>query len=104
MQRSSRPSGIPAVGELPWGSHLCQFYRTQRDLLDILVPWFQAGLENNEFCIWITSEPLSCADAEAALRAAVRDFDARLGSGQILILPHDRWYLTDGLFDRARVL
>ncbi len=31
-----RRSGIACVGEVPWGTHFCQFYETEQDLLDIL--------------------------------------------------------------------
>src|ERR1700730_12784085 len=48
----SRPTGISAVGDLPWGTHLCHFYDTKGDLIDILLPFFQAGLEANEYCMW----------------------------------------------------
>jgi hypothetical protein len=54
-----RNSGIALIGEVPWGTHFCQFYQTRKDLIDILVPYFKAGLENNEFCMWVTSEPLN---------------------------------------------
>jgi len=46
-----RKSGIDILGDVPWGTHLCQFYHTKEDLIDILVPYFKAGLENNEFCM-----------------------------------------------------
>jgi len=52
-------TGIDVIGQVPWGTHFCQFYQTREDLLDTLVPYFEAGLENNEFCMWITAEPLS---------------------------------------------
>jgi len=52
-------TGIDVMGAVPWGTHFCQFYQTREDLLDTLVPYFEAGLENNEFCMWITAEPLS---------------------------------------------
>ncbi len=29
-----------------WGIHFCQFYQTKEDLMDILVPYFKAGLED----------------------------------------------------------
>jgi hypothetical protein len=47
-----RKFGLEPVGEVPWGTHLCQFYQTKEDLIDILVPYFNAGLESNEFCTW----------------------------------------------------
>lgn len=32
--------------------------RPKADLINTLVPYFKADLENNEFCMWVTSEPL----------------------------------------------
>jgi len=79
-------SGIACVGEIPWGSHFCQFYKTNEDLADALVPYFKAGLDNNEQCLWVTSEPLHAEDARAALRNAVPDLSAREKRGQIEII------------------
>jgi len=58
MGGNLRKSGIEALGNVPWGTHFCQFYQTTEDLTDILVPYFKSGLENNEFCFWVTSQPL----------------------------------------------
>ena len=99
-----RPSGIDLIGSVPWGTHFCQFYSTRQDLIDVLVPYFKAGLENNEYCMWVTSEPLKTAAARAALRKAVPDLDARTEKGQIDIIPHSRWYVPGGKFDEQRVL
>jgi hypothetical protein len=49
--------------------------------MDILVSYFKAGLENNEVCLWITSQPV-------ALRKAVPDFDTYLENGQIEFIPY----------------
>jgi hypothetical protein len=43
--------GIDIIGDMPWGTHFCQFYQTKEDLMDIFIPYFKAGLENNELCI-----------------------------------------------------
>ncbi|MFA5354179.1 MAG: MEDS domain-containing protein, partial [Thermodesulfovibrionales bacterium] len=99
-----RRSGIDIIGDVPWGTHFCQFYRTEEDLTAILVPYFKAGLENNEFCLWVTSEPLSGQEAETALRKALPDLDHYLSKGQIEIIPHSEWYLKEGIFDAERVL
>jgi hypothetical protein len=40
-----RDTGITAIGDVPWGTHFCQFYQDKQDLVDILVPYFKAGLE-----------------------------------------------------------
>ena len=97
-------TGIDVMGAVPWGTHFCQFYQTKADLLDTLVPYFKAGLENNEFCMWITAEPLSAREASQAMRRAVPDFADRVAKGQIEILPHTDWYLQGGSFDQQRVL
>jgi PAS domain S-box-containing protein len=104
MQEELRDSGIDVIGRVPWGTHFCQFYRTKQDLIDILVPYFKAGLENNEFCMWITSEPLEVAEAQKAMRRAIANFDEYLHKGQIEIIPYDEWYLLGGVFNDDRVL
>ena len=104
MEEDLRKSGIEVIGDVPWGTHFCQFYRTKQDLIDILVPYFKAGLENNEFCMWITSEPLETTAARTALKRVVPDLDLYIENGQIEILPHTEWYLLEGKFDDERVL
>ena len=104
MDNASRDSGIKILGRIPWGTHFCQFYQTQKDLLDILVPYFRAGLASNEFCLWICSEPLGVAAARKALRRAVPGLDRKIRSGQIEILAHTEWYLRKGRFSSRRVL
>ncbi|MBM1174325.1 sensor histidine kinase [Microvirga arabica] len=93
------PSGIQAVGDLPWGTHFCQFYEDRSDLADALVPYFKKGLENNEKCLWVTSEPFGREDARASLRAAVPDLDQREARGQIEIIDFQNWYLRAGNLD-----
>ncbi len=103
-KQSDRKTGIDILGDVPWGTHSCLFYKTKEDLLDVLVPYFKAGLESNEFCMWVTSEPLSVKEAEEALRKSVPDFDQYQERGQVQIIPHSDWYLKDGVFNVQRVL
>lgn len=98
-----RPTGIPGLGVVPWGAHLCQFYDGESELLEILVPYFSAGLAANEFCMWITSQRISVREAVDALRVAVPDLERRLAEGQIEILDFRDWYRQTGDFDSVRV-
>lgn len=91
------------LGEVPWGTHLCLFYKTGEDLLDILAPYFKAGLASNEFCMWVTSEPLTVDDARGAMRALMPDFDRYAQEGRMEIIPYTEWYMKDGYFDIQRV-
>lgn len=97
-------TGIDILGDVPWGVHSCLFYKTKEDLFDILVLYFKAGLENNEFCMWVTSGPLSVEEAEEALRESVPDFDRYLRKGQIRIVSDLEWYLKNNVFNLQRVL
>lgn len=99
-----RRTGIPTTATVPWGTHFCQFYKTRQDLLDILIPYFKAGLEDNEFCMWVTSHPLTAEDALESMRQSVGDFSRYLKRGQIEIIPHTQWYTLNGRFSADRVL
>ncbi len=104
MRKNTRDSGIDTVGEVPWGTHFCQFYQTKEDLMDTLVPYFKAGLENNELCIWITSQPLEVEEAKTSMKRNVPDFDVYLEKGQIEIIPYTSGYLKKDIFDPDRVV
>jgi hypothetical protein len=99
-----RKSGISLVGDLPWGTHFCQFYRTRKDLLDTLVPYFKAGLENNEKCILVTSDFFTNDDAIKAFGKYIPGFSKYMELGQMEIFPYTDWYLIGGSFDLQRTL
>ena len=98
MQDEIRKSGIAVIGDVPWGTHFCQFYQTKQDLIDTLVPYFKTGLENNEFCMWVTADNLTVAEARKAMTKAMPGFSTYLKKGQIEILPYNEWYLQQGGF------
>ena len=99
-----RSSGIAVVGDLPWGSHFCQFYRTKKDMTDIVVPYFRAGLDANELCVWVTSDFLTTEDALAAMKVGVPRFEEHLARKQLEVFPYTDWYLKGGSFDLKRTL
>jgi PAS domain S-box-containing protein len=86
------PSGLDVIGSLQWGSHFTQLFKNENDLRDVLVPYFKAGLENNESCLWVTGAPFGANQARSALRGAVGDFDARERRKQIEIHDAHEWY------------
>ena len=104
MGRETRKLGLDVIGEAPWGTHLCQFYATSEDLADILVPYIKAGLENNEYCMWVTSNSMPTEQAKAALAKAVDGLDDYTKRGQIEIIDAGQWYTRSGEFDAASVL
>jgi PAS domain S-box-containing protein len=102
QESSARHTGITVIGDVPWGTHFCQFYQDKQDLIDILVSYFKAGLENNEFCMWVTSDPLASAEARAALAAKVENLETYIAAGQLEILHHGRWHTVGGKFESDR--
>jgi PAS domain S-box-containing protein len=103
MRNCLRKSGIDIFGDVPWGTHICQFFKTKEDLIDILVPYFKQGLENNELCLWITSQPLEVEDAIEAMRRVIPYLNVYLEKGQIEVISHNNWFLTKGTFDSKKV-
>ena len=99
-----RKTGIGAVGDVPWGTHFFMFYETKEDLLDTLVPYFKAGLEAGELCLWAVSEPLTEEEARTAMRRAVPEFDRHLADRSIEIVRGKQCYYSGGVLDLQRAL
>jgi PAS domain-containing protein len=98
-------TGISIMSDMPWGTHFCYFYETKQDLLDASVPFFQAGLENGELCLWIVYTPITEADALQALRDAVPALDRYLAEGAMEIWVHpEPLFIGDIPEPRASVL
>jgi PAS domain S-box-containing protein len=83
---------------------MCLFYESQAELTDILVRYFRTGLENNEFCMWITADSIPVEQAAASLRKGIANVDKYLGKSQLEILNYNQWYIRRGCFNAQRVL
>src|ERR1700731_782797 len=99
-----RKTGIGVVGDVPWGSHFFMFYETKEDLLDTLVPYFKAGLESGELCLWLVSEPLTVEEATNALRKAVPELARYLANRSIEIGGRGRFYFFGEHLDLQRAI
>ena len=98
-----RKTGIDILGDIPWGTHFCQFYETKEDLLELLVPFFKAGLEHNEYCLWIIADPMTVDDAVHALKKIVPHFQQYIEKKSIEILPYMDWFMTTGKFHAKQI-
>jgi signal transduction histidine kinase len=96
--------GIDVIGDMvAWGAHFCLFYETKEDLLDTVISYCKAGLESEEYCLWIVAEPLTIEEATDALRDAVPDLDRYLADSRVEIVSARDWFLQGGTFDGQRV-
>jgi hypothetical protein len=98
-----RRTGLRVLGNAPWGRHFALFYETKDDLLEICVPYLTAGLESNECCAWVISDPLTEREATAALRRAVPTLDRHLAERRLEILQSRTWYFTGDTPDLQKV-
>ena len=96
--------GLPGVREIPYGVHMCNFYRSKEELAAALVPYFAAGLRAGERCIWITAEPLRAPEAKAALAAAGLDVAAAIGRKALVVRDYDDWYAEAGALTGNQVV
>jgi C4-dicarboxylate-specific signal transduction histidine kinase len=104
IESEVRRTGIRVVGDVPWGTHFFLFYETKEDLLDALAPYFKAGLESGEFCVWVAHKPLTAEEVKGAMRRSVPGFDRYLKNHDLEILRGKDFYLKEAEFDLKRVI
>ncbi len=92
-----RQTGLDVLGQTPWGGHICLFYETKQDLIETLVPYFTAGLDNNEFCVWAVTDPLTVDEAADVLSKHIANFQKHVSDGRMEILHGYEWYLSRDL-------
>ena len=87
------------IGKKPWASHFDHFYMTRKEVIDIVVSYFKDGLENNEFCICVTTYPLTAEEVRKTMEETVPDFTKYLEKGQIAMLSYAQWHLHGGCIE-----
>ena len=71
-----------------WGERLCHFYRSEEQLLGLLVPYFRQGLEHAERCLWIAGSTRASEKA----RQSIASLAARQHSPeQLEVVEMDDW-------------
>ncbi|MCU1236369.1 MAG: hypothetical protein JWP63_4336 [Candidatus Solibacter sp.] len=98
-----RQTGIGVVGDVPWGTHFFLFHETKEDLIDACVPYFRAGLESGELCIWAIGDPLTEEEVRYCLRDAIPGFDDYFESRRMEIVYGREWYMTGNELDLEKV-
>jgi PAS domain S-box-containing protein len=104
MPDRKRRLGIDIIGEAPWGTHVCLFYQTQQQLIEILAPYLEAGVGSNEYCVWMVAEPLTVQVARRLIRREYKKLASYLKDGQIEILDRSPWQRENGEFNPQAML
>lgn len=74
------------------GSHLCHFYTTRKEVLELLVPFFADGLEEGQLCIWALPPWLTKGAAQAALAKGGPRLERALDDGTFILVPQAEVY------------
>src|SRR5882724_49169 len=98
-----RQTGIGVVGDVPWGTHFFLFHETKEDLIEACVPYFRAGLESGELCVWAIDDPISEEEVRYCLKDAIPGFDGYFERRTIEIVRGREWYMTGDDLDLEKV-
>ncbi len=93
-----RRSGLDFLGDVEWGTHLCLFYQAKEDLPAVIIPYFLAGLENNEACFFFTSNSFTESEAKELIARWIPDSETYIRKGQLNVISYQDWYFKDGGF------
>ena len=93
-----RESGVQVLDLIPWGTHIAQTYKTKNEMVEIMVPYMEKGLEQNELCMWVTSE-MSQEEARTSLTKEIPHLQDYIDKDQLQIFSYEDWYLPRGYFD-----
>src|SRR6476659_2785686 len=60
MRRADQPKALPGVlAGVKHGSHICAFYETTDDLIDLVLPFLTSMANRGELCVWMTPDGVS---------------------------------------------
>lgn len=98
-----RESGIQALDLIRWGTHIAQFYKTRDEVAEVLVPYMEEGLKDNELCVWIIAET-SKQEAIDALAAEIPSLQKHIDKSQLQLFSYKDWYLSGGDLNVEKIL
>ena len=88
ISKEHRHFGIKSMEAVPWGTNSCYFFQDKEDLINIIKLYFKNGLENNEYCIWVTSD----LEMKKTLINVMPSFNEFLKKKQFEIIYYEDWY------------
>jgi ferredoxin len=93
------PVNIDKLCKPNFGSHYCLLYRYTEDLVDFLLPYFIQGVENGEYCMWVTPDAEAQRVARIKLAENMPANEDYSLEKRIRLMNAGDWYLRDGSFD-----
>ncbi len=97
-----RSLGISELDHVPWGSHILHFFKTQSDLIDVVIPFIVTGLKQNDFCIWSIPDSLTIEKAINLLKSYLPTIEEYITKGQMNIITDEEHYQNND-FDGSAI-
>jgi len=92
-----------SIDDVELGDHICSIYQNKKQQFSLLVPFFKAGLENNQKCVYIIDENSEEEILSEFLKRGI-DLDKYIKSKQFELLTKKETYLKDGYFDPDKMI
>jgi hypothetical protein len=82
------PGPDAAQLNLRWGERVCHFYRSEDELLGLLLLYFRQGLQDGERCLWLAQDEGESAKARHAIAALA---DTQYSPDQLEVMDAEDW-------------
>lgn len=92
-----------SIDDIELGNHICSIYQSKEQQFALIVPFFKAGLERNEKCIYIADENTN-EDIIAEFVKRGVDIDKYIKSNKFVIISKQQSYLRGGSFDPDQMI
>lgn len=94
---------VDSICKAHFGAHYCLFYRSKNGLVDFLTQYFKQGIDNGEYCMWVTPDIETENMAQKKLSSLAADTGSPIYREKLKFVGTDDWYLRDGHFDTERI-
>lgn len=96
VMRSARPKGAvasypPVLADVGHGSHVCAFYETHDDLLDLVLSFFAGGVDRGDVFVWMTPDGISEDEVRRRAGEAIVKSGLELRPARDLVLRNGRF-------------
>lgn len=93
---------VEPIRRLPLQAHICSFYESQSQRLDLIAAYYKVGLERRERCIFVTDQEPAQLNEELKKRGL--DISGAVKKNDFKIFPINPTYLADGTFYSENML
>jgi len=103
LRQQTRVELLEAIEEVSVHDHLALIYENRQEQFDAALPFIEAGIENNEKCIYVADDNL-VEDVEAEFETRGMAVEQAVDRGAFEVAVPADTYLRDGYFDPDEML